>query len=439
MSKPEELQTVDTSDPDLYTDVYWKIQETTKRFVVNYGGAGSSKSVSQHQNELNNLLDADYDILFVRKHATDIRDSCYKLLKEIARDWEIEHLFYWRYSNSVREIENKYTGHKIMFRGIDDPEKVKSIVGIKRIIVEEASELNLADHLELNRRARGIEDIQITYILNPVSENHWIKTKLIDGKAYQGRVETIISTYKDNRFMTDADILELEALKDIDENDYNIYVLAQWGVDNKNSKFAYAYSRTKHVVKDTYYDPSEYVYLSFDFNVDPITCTVFQDYDDIISVLECIKLSNSDIYELCDRIASSYPGAIFVVTGDASGKNRSAMVKDKINYYTIIKSELGLVDSQFKVPSVNPPIKENRVLVNSALKILTIEIDEEKAESLIYDLAYCEVDNEGKLIKKQRSDDKQQADALDTFRYYINTFHKNIIKNKYHKGSSDTV
>ena len=96
--------TVDLSDKELYTNVFWKLQDAKKRFVVSYGGAGSSKSVSQHQNELINLLTADYDILFIRKNASDIRDSCYALLKQIAIDWGIFHLFKWRYSSAVREL-----------------------------------------------------------------------------------------------------------------------------------------------------------------------------------------------------------------------------------------------------------------------------------------------------------------------------------------------
>lgn len=423
---------VDLTDPELYTEVYWKIQKTTKRFVVNYGGAGSSKSVSQHQNELMNLLDADYDILMIRKHASDIRDSSYKLLQNLAKDYGLYHLFEWRFSNAVREIENKITGHKIMFRGIDDPEKVKSIVGIKRIVVEEASELNFPDHLELNRRARGIEGIQIVYILNPVSENHWIKAKLIDGIAYEGRVETIVSTYKDNHFLTQDDIRELLALKDIDENQYNIYVLAQWGVDDKNSKFAYAFNQAEHVVEDIDVNPNEYVYLSFDFNVNPICCSVVQFYDGIISVVECIKLNDSDIYALCDVIRASYPGCMFVVTGDASGKSRSAMVKDGLNYYLIIKQELGLIDSQFKVPTVNPKLVENRVLVNAAFKTIPIEMSENKAKALIDDCKYCEVDENNRLIK-DRSSKHAEADALDTWRYYLNVAHSNILRNKFLK------
>ena len=400
--------TIDFTDPELYTEVFWKIQATTKRFVVNYGGAGSSKSVSQHQNELINIVDADYDILFIRKHASDIKDSSYKLLQNLAKEYGIYHLFNWRFSNSVREIENKLTGHKIMFRGIDDPEKVKSIVGIKRIVVEEASELNFPDHLELNRRARGIEGIQIVYILNPVSENHWLKSKLIDGDAYAGRVETIVSTYKDNPFLTEDDITELLALKDIDENQYNIYVLAQWGVDDKNSKFAYAFEQNLHVVKDIEVDKSQYVHLSFDFNVNPICCSVIQNYDNIISVIECIKLGDSDIYKLCDVIKASYPGCMFVVTGDASGTSRSAMVRDGLNYYNIIKQELKLLKSQFKVPKTNPKLVDNRVLVNAVFKTMEVEMSENKAKALIDDCKYCEVDENNRLIKDRSTSTRRR-------------------------------
>ena len=423
---------IDVTDPNLYTDVFWKIQKAKKRFVVNYGGAGSSKSVSQHQNELINILDADYDILFIRKHASDIKDSCYKLLQTIAKEWNIYDMFKWRYSNAVREIENKITGHSIMFRGIDDPEKVKSIVGVKRIVVEESSELHFEDFLELNRRARGKDDIQLVFILNPISENHWIKKKLIDSPGYSDRVDVITSNYKDNRFLTEADVLELKALKDINENQYRIYVLGEWGIDDRDGKFAYAFDARKHVVGDLDVDPSEYIYLSFDFNVNPICCTVFQWFDNMISVVECIKLADSNIYKLCDHIKAGYPQGIFIVTGDATGKARSAMVKDGLNYYLIIKQELSLRDSQFKVPKVNPRMEENRVLVNACLNSMTIEISENKASSLIYDLLYVEVDSNNKIVK-DRSDDKKEADALDTFRYYLNTFHKGIISNRYVK------
>jgi hypothetical protein len=227
--------------------------------------------------------------------------------------------------------------------------------------------------------------------------------------------------------MTDADIKELERLKDIDFNQYRIYVLAEWGVEDKTGKFAWAFDRQKHIGECAYND-DEMLYVSFDFNVNPITCICFQEYDDTVHVVETIKLNNSDIYELCNVLKSKYPTAMFMVTGDASGKNASAMVKDKLNYYSIIRGELQLADAQFNVPSVNPPLVENRVLVNACLNTLDILIDEKKNDGLIFDLEYVEVDENNKIVKENRTDAKQQADALDCFRYYLNTFHRDVVR-----------
>lgn len=418
---------VDLDDPDLFSNVYWKIQDCHKRFVVSYGGAGSGKSYAHHQHELMNLLDADYDILVLRKHASDIYDSCYRLFLNIATDWGIKHLFKWVYSNAKREITNLATGHRIIFRGIDDPEKVKSIVGIKRILFEEISQGEWADFLELNRRARGIENIQFTFLLNPVSEKHWIKRKLIDDPAFNEDVDVIVSTYHDNQFMTSTDIKELERLKEIDFNQYRIYVLAEWGVEDKTGKFAWAFDTKKHVGECVYND-DEMLYLSFDFNVNPITCIAFQEYDDTIHVVETIKLANSDIYKLCEVVKSTYPTGMFMVTGDASGKNASAMVKDQLNYYSIIKTELQLADAQFNVPTVNPKLVDNRVLVNACFNTLEILINENTNDGLIFDLTYVEVDEANKIVKENRTDAKQQADALDCFRYYLNTFHRDTVR-----------
>ena len=40
MNQETDTLIIDLTDPELYTEVFWKIQATTKRFVVNYGGAG---------------------------------------------------------------------------------------------------------------------------------------------------------------------------------------------------------------------------------------------------------------------------------------------------------------------------------------------------------------------------------------------------------------
>lgn len=168
--------------------------------------------------------------------------------------------------------------------------------------------------------------------------------------------------------------------------------------------------------------------LSFDFNRNPITCGVFQHYDNIIHGVEQIKLKNSNIYELCDYIKVNYPGFIYLVTGDATGKASSALVQDNINYYTVIKNKLGLSNGQIRVPAINPKLLENRVLVNSVLHNVNCIFDSDKCKGLIFDFEHARVLPDGSLDKTERNDPTKQLDALDCFRYYCQTFFKHILK-----------
>lgn len=190
---------------------------------------------------------------------------------------------------------------------------------------------------------------------------------------------------------------------------------------NSSNKFAYAYIPEKHDKRQTY-NPGQPLFLSFDFNRNPICCGMIQHYDGVIRVLKSIKLPNSDIYSLCDRILQLYPNALYLVTGDATGRNSSALVKDNLNYYTIIQQKLSLGDGQIQVPSVNPTIEDNQVLVNAVLQNYPTEIDPIEADALKYDLMFVEMLADGKIKKGDREDPKQQADSLDWFRYWLNQY-----------------
>lgn len=225
------------------------------------------------------------------------------------------------------------------------------------------------------------------------------------------------TTY-DNPFMDKAEIDSAKAT--LDDVYFRCEYLAQ-DVDLKGLRWAFAYDKAKHIGKPEL-NKAQVVYLSFDFNKNPICCSVIQQYDNCIKVIETIKLENSDIYALCDYINVYYAGCLLMVTGDATGQGTTALVQDNLNYYRVIKSKLNLGINQIKVPTVNPRIEENQVLVNSLLANYKVEIHETKASALHFDLANVSISADNKIEKSQRSDVKQQADALDTFRYFCNTF-----------------
>ena len=196
-------------------------------------------------------------------------------------------------------------------------------------------------------------------------------------------------------------------------------------VDVTLRPFAYAFSEQKHI-KEVPYDPFQSTYVSFDFNVDPITAIVSQNPDvGTINIVREYALANSDIYELCTRIKSDYPSALFIVTGDATGQNRSALVRGNLNYYTVIKQELGIIDNQIRIPTVNPAIRDTRVLLNSILQNGNFSISPD-CPLTIRDLKYVQVDDKGD-IEKDRSTDLKNADLLDAVRYTCSMFHRNFL------------
>jgi len=411
-----------TNKERLFNPLFYKLQKVKTRFIVNYGGSASGKSVAQHQLELLRLTKADYDTLFVRKFSSDIYDSCYALLKDLALKYQMYDLFHWAYGGQKRQIMYPKTQHRILFRGLDDPEKIKSIVGIKRIIIEEANQLEWADFLELNRRVRGMKNIQIILLLNPVSKRHWIKTKLVDGKAFKDDVTVIKTTIDDNKFATEEDVKALDILKALgEENQWRIYRNAEWGVEEVKQPFAYNF--TDNHIGSTKWSANLETLLSFDFNKEPLTCLVAQKPE--FNKLHCIEnifTENTDIDDICDRIKSKYPTALFRVTGDQTGENDTA-IKKGLTYYRKIKEILELTDGQVSLPGKNPRHRISRMEVNILLNKAEVLFDEVNCDETIYDMRHVEYDPEKlKIIKEDRSNMDQKSDFLDCFRYLCSTF-----------------
>lgn len=203
---------------------------------------------------------------------------------------------------------------------------------------------------------------------------------------------------------------------------------------NSSNKFAFAFDKEKHVNKCqvNYNYP---IYLSFDFNKNPICCGIYQYYNEEVFIPHIIKLENSDIYKLCAFIKNKFtiPGQdwnpdFFIVNGDASGRNASAMVKDNLNYFRIIKAELDLSQGQMQQLASNPSIEENQVLVNAVLEHVKHSVDPDGSAPLIFDFEFAEMLPDGKLKKADRNDPTQQLDPLDTYRYFINRNLRHFLK-----------
>ena len=202
------------------------------RYLVLKGGGGSGKSVFAGRKVLERCVtEPGHRFLVCRKVARTLRESCFRQLAgQIG-----EH--YPDAGARVLAGDLRITfpnGSEILFAGLDDVEKLKSIYSITGIWIEEASELLESDFNQLDIRLRGETRFykQIILTFNPVSMLHWLKRRFFD--TPDDRVRTHESTYKDNRFLDEEAVRTLESFKDTDEYYYTVYCLGLWGVTGKS-------------------------------------------------------------------------------------------------------------------------------------------------------------------------------------------------------------
>ena len=211
------------------------------RYLVLKGGGGSGKSVFAGRKILERCVsEPGHRFLVCRKVARTLRESCFRQLAGQIAD------HYPDAGARVLAGDLRITfpnDSEILFAGLDDVEKLKSIYRITGIWIEEASELLESDFNQLDIRLRGETRFykQIILTFNPVSMLHWLKRRFFD--TPDDRVRTHESTYKDNRFLDEEAVRTLESFRDTDEYYYQVYCLGIWGVTGKSVFDARAVTR----------------------------------------------------------------------------------------------------------------------------------------------------------------------------------------------------
>lgn len=185
-----------------------------------------------------------------------------------------------------------------------------------------------------------------------------------------------------------------------------------------NNPFFYSFDDHHHI-KPTYVDPRQKIILSFDFNVNPLTCIAVQSVGRDVSVLREWRLEDSDIYKMTAKIAPWLKQFSTVeITGDATGQSRSPMQRDNIHAFERIRRELGLSVLSLKVARSNPTHANSIVICNSVIqRIIDLKVDP-SCKYLIEDIRSVRI-GEGNKIK---IDNPKQGHLLDCFRYYLHNY-----------------
>jgi len=221
-------------------DVYEPHLDNDSRLQIIFGGSASGKSVFAAQRAVIKVLEGGHNFLVCRAVGRTIRRSVFSEINSVISEAGLGGLFDVNKSEWTITCHN---GYQILFAGLDDAEKIKSIRPDKGVItdiwVEEATETERETIKQLFKRQRGGDEATrktLTLTFNPIYKTHWIYQDYFSRIAWADEQTDYTSpelsifktTYKDNRFLTAQDVSDLEA--ETDEYYRDVYTLGKWGV-----------------------------------------------------------------------------------------------------------------------------------------------------------------------------------------------------------------
>jgi phage terminase large subunit len=223
----------------IFDKVYLPFFNKKQRRQIYFGGGSSGKSFTFMNFAVLWALEGR-TILVIRKVGATIRQSVWSECTVAIERLGLQK--YFDIHKTERTIYSLVSGGVIMFKGIDDEEKIKSIRSprngaIDTVLCDEATELFANDISQLMIRQRGKSKFpkRIILIFNPIHTQHHIyknyfaNLKEFDGYYEDDKIVIKRTTYKDNSHLSPEDIETLEGLKFTSPLHYSVYCLGLWG------------------------------------------------------------------------------------------------------------------------------------------------------------------------------------------------------------------
>lgn len=467
-----------------FNPLYFIINEILKdesvRTALIYGGKSSSKTVSICQGLVKEAVVKEANTIAYRKESAIIPTT---LKKSFDLACESTRLYPAIETQDRRYLCTSTRGSvsEIVLKGLDDPEKAKGIESYKYVYLDELNHFEQSEYEQFNLSLRGIAGQKIFASWNPVDENSWVKTELVDKYIFEdtieygalpsehsfikkstcGKVILIKTTYEDNYWIVGSPcgtygyrdenlISEYEGLRTKNNNSYKVNVLGEWGKTVFGGEFLKCWRSELHT--GIYpYDPEQAVYLYFDENVNPyFPCGIFQPGRDGKSprMVHCIAAKNPNNKtswmgaEIRRKLTAwGHKGRVYV-GGDATSQKDDVKQEKGHDMFRLIMNELKEFNPQRRTPFSNPSVVMSADFFNSILEggVPGMSFGADKnCRTAILDYENTKEDKNGKVDKKTVIDPVTKVSYqpyghfVDLTRYFLcHTFADEYAK--YQKG-----
>jgi len=213
----------------ILSDSFFPLLENKNRYLVLCGGRGSGKSeFAARKLFYRCMLEGNHRFLILRKVRVRVRESVLEVMLRVLRENEVAFDFN-KTERMITFFNRSAQKNELLFDGLDDPEKIKSIKGLTGIWMEETTNFTRQDFMDVDLclREPGPTYQQIILSFNPLeAEAPWLKEMFFDRIHPDALVHS--STIEDNpiREMRMGYLKILDAIAD--EFHHKVYRLGQW-------------------------------------------------------------------------------------------------------------------------------------------------------------------------------------------------------------------
>lgn len=437
----------------LINQAFVPLIDNKDRYLICYGGRGSSKSDFAAKKLIFRCLSASYfRCVLIRNSYASIKDSSFDQIKQTIIDLGLED--YFDIKISPLEIRCKLNNNLFIARGCDDTTKLKSLKDFTCVWYEE--DIPTEDDfitITTSIRTTKADYLQEIFTINPEVEGnyqeHWFYKRFFDGHYEKSFSDVKVvkidndqeanitytvhhSTYRDNKWIPNSFIAYLIQLKQTNPYYYQIYCEGNWGNRQLGGLAYKKFVRGTHCNRTAVYNPDLALHLSFDFNVKPYSAlTIWQIEGKNAKCIDTIALRspNNGIKYVCREFVRryNYHAAGVFIYGDPSGRNQDTKMEDGFNNYSIIEMELTKFKPDLRVARKHPAHVMRLNFINtifeSSFNGINIEINDEKCTELITDLMFQKENADGTKLKEKTTKNGETYEKYghmsDTFDYFM--------------------
>lgn len=372
---------------DIVNPKFIPLIECQDRYIVMYGGRGSSKSNFEAKKLIYRCLTEKYfRHLLIRNTYATIKDSSYQTIKDIIFELGLGDLFEFK----LQPLEiHCINGNSFLARGCDDTTKIKSVKDPTGAWWEEDIPTE-EDFITVTTsiRTTKADFLQETFTINPEVEgnyqDNWFYQRFFGTHEELSFQDTVTikygdedvnlrctvhhSTCDDNQWLPIEFIAFLDELKKTNAYYWEVYRNGKWGNKQLGGRFYKNFDLGRNMLNFEY-KPSFPLHISFDFNTNPyMTLSVWQIEGKVVYLIDelAMKDPNNKVKDTCREFIRRYAhhkGGLFIY-GDPSGKKEDVDKEKGHNYFITIGQELKRYNPTFRISKGAPPVVPRGDFIN---------------------------------------------------------------------------